>query len=136
MAQSVKLSDGSYIDASAVYDTNAGKTQQEINDSIMQWKYAGTVTYDAPSGSSDILSLTLATLPTNASEVMLIVGLTTTYRTPCSMVVPTSYVGNALIRMPIDDTYTVNFNVYTSKVVLVQTISASAKTYRFYIYYR
>ena len=31
MAQSVKLSDGSYIDASGVYDTTQGKTQAEVN---------------------------------------------------------------------------------------------------------
>lgn len=43
MAQSVKLSDGSYIDASAVYDTNAGKTQQDVNSSKLD-KAGGTIT--------------------------------------------------------------------------------------------
>lgn len=33
MAQSVKLKDGSYIDATGVYDTTQGKTQAEVNAS-------------------------------------------------------------------------------------------------------
>ena len=45
MAQSVKLSDGSYVDASAVYDTNAGRTQQEVNSSKLD-KAGGTITGD------------------------------------------------------------------------------------------
>jgi hypothetical protein len=45
MAQSVKLSDGSYIDASAVYDVNAGKTQQDVNDSKLDTT-GGTITGD------------------------------------------------------------------------------------------
>ena len=34
MAQSVKLKDGSYIDASGVYDTTQGKTQETLNNYI------------------------------------------------------------------------------------------------------
>ena len=34
MSQSVKLSDGSYIDASAVYDSNKSKTQQQFNADV------------------------------------------------------------------------------------------------------
>ena len=34
MSQSVKLSDGSYIDASAVWDSNKSKTQQQFNADV------------------------------------------------------------------------------------------------------
>ncbi len=45
MAKSVKLKDGSYIDASGVYDVNASKTQQDVNSSKFD-KVGGTITGD------------------------------------------------------------------------------------------
>ena len=52
MSQSVKLSDGSYIDAGAVWDASQSKTQEEINtaSSINLSPYlegAGITNYDA-----------------------------------------------------------------------------------------
>ncbi len=45
MATSKKLKDGSYIDATGVYDTTQGKTQQAVNDSKFD-KAGGTITGD------------------------------------------------------------------------------------------
>ena len=47
MSQSVKLSDGSYIDASAVWDSNKSKTQQQFNIDISNDVATAQTTADA-----------------------------------------------------------------------------------------
>lgn len=49
MAQTVKLKDGSYIDATGVYDTTEGKTQEEVNSANSFSNRIKTVTAKCPS---------------------------------------------------------------------------------------
>lgn len=42
MAQSIKLTDNNYIDASGVYDSTQNKTQAEINGTIKSMSVSGT----------------------------------------------------------------------------------------------
>lgn len=54
MSQSVKLKDGSYIDASGVWDNTQGKSQEAFNSGVQHIKYA---TQDTTSNSKGVFYL-------------------------------------------------------------------------------
>lgn len=133
MAQSVKLKDGSYIDASGVWDANKGKTQQEVNKIAPAWKDKEAYLLINMAAGTYAPGTVVTTFTESYNDVMLYVAAQEyTYYQAIFFAKPFP----SHVMCYLSSGYSIGLGFYGDKIVIESYSAAKAGHFVFRIFYR